>query len=125
MDSRELRIGNLVSWYGKPYPIIEIKENNTCIEDLSNDFDQLHWLPVLDPIPLTEEWLVKLGFYKSSPNDDYCINYYFPKIGSEIHIETERLFVMVDKIIIARCQYVHQLQNLYFALTGEELEYDK
>ena len=36
--------------------------------------------------------------------------------------ETERHFIMLDNKIIANCKYVHQLQNLYFALTGEELK---
>jgi len=64
----------------------------------------------LKPIVLTEEWLLNFGF-KGSDIDDYFIelsNGNFFKLGSLDPIATN-IF------------YVHQLQNLYFALTGKEL----
>ena len=69
------------------------------------------------PIPLTEEWLIKFGFVRVGMltmrldkftcycEEDYTDNFCLGDI---------ELFDVVPK-------YVHQLQNLYFALTGEEL----
>lgn len=116
MKASELRIGNsimqdddfvFVTWWR-----LELMENNK-IE--------------YKPIPLTQEWLVKLGFDKLE-ND---IPTYFKCFGNLIEDDYEFSFnIYVDseqnyfitifgrKIII---KHVHQLQNLYHALTGEEL----
>ena len=76
------------------------------------------------PIPLTEEWLVKFGFekkyqtfeFKGLNIDGTVVHFSFDKWCSEYDIEN------CDFIEIpAECKHVHQLQNLYFALTGEEL----
>jgi len=83
-------------------------------------------------IPLTEEWLVKLGFEKA--DEEYAPGEGWYEIQAVRHnlqialLDTHNLVAIRDehdttvlfrKILIA--QYVHQLQNLYFALTGEEL----
>ena len=67
-----------------------------------------------EPIPLTEEWLVKLGFEKLEGWDDM---YYF-KIGDFQIYEYNVSGYEFDDFEI---KHVHQLQNLYFALTNEEL----
>jgi len=97
MKANELRIGNLVMCLGKEVELIGISKWN------GNNYTTLHYaefkgmIPIqlfhLKPIPLTEEWLLKFGFEKKIGWDDY-----------EYHIE-----------------YVHQLQNLYYALKGEEI----
>jgi hypothetical protein len=75
----------------------------------------------IKPIPLTEEWLLKLGYkffdYKSHIKFaviidnivSYDINFYKGE------------FIMPHKNKPINIKHVHQLQNLYFALTGEEL----
>jgi len=70
------------------------------------------------PIPLTEEWLIKIGFKQ---ND---------LIKSEYNIGTERVAKIDHGFFFdryhweasKRIKYVHQLQNLYFELTGDELQ---
>jgi len=69
------------------------------------------------PIPLTEEWLLKFGFeyrgghgYKSPMGE----NFYFSIGNGFIH-------EMYRHTNFKGVKYVHQLQNLYFVLTGEEL----
>ena len=62
----------------------------------------------LKPIPLTEEWLLKFGFRESNK---YLFKY---KLGLKKRGDN----YFYDNISI---KHVHQLQNLYFALTGEEL----
>ena len=110
MKANELRIGN---W-------VDIEAIDIQIECLPIDYDY----SVLHPIHLTEEWLVRfgnqieldeIGYYQFYTNGrptsyglgmyakDYCLTY-----GGEVTKETY-------------IKYVHQLQNLYFALTGEEL----
>ena len=72
------------------------------------------------PILLTEEWLLKFGFEKQMAWT-YCIElkgnlklvYYLGEKGWSIGNKNYSDF--------SNLQYVHQLQNLYFALTNEEL----
>ena len=108
MKATELRIGNWVMYSSK----IQVNENK--IRECVDHPDRFV------PISLTEEWLERFGF----KFDGYCSfwksdieltkdvgdNHYsvFNVHGNSLHR---------DGII----QYVHTLQNLYFALTGEEL----
>ena len=83
------------------------------------DLDSIHGVATYDlldqyqAIPLTEEWLVRFGF-------DYLdLRFWSSKLC--IHLKDNEFYVLYEqgRLFI---QYVHQLQNLYFALTGEELE---
>ena len=69
------------------------------------------------PIPLTEEWLVKLGFERN----DECLELEINDISlvwiGYITLNFNGTYIILNNEII----YLHQLQNLYFALTGEEL----
>ena len=71
------------------------------------------------PIPITEEWLLKFGFVQSQDidtifglklNDFWYIN--------EFQIRNNFNSILLD----FELKYVHQLQNLYFALTGTHLK---
>lgn len=120
MKVSELRIGNWVH-----VALLDgSREKDRQVN--SNDFDCIDrgWL-IDKPIPLTEEWLLKLGMQEhvipphwSGPkerrtfyrNDDAPVN---------LLIEDGVAYICFTKL--CEVKYVHQLQNLYFALTGEEL----
>lgn len=73
-----------------------------------------------EPIPLTEEWLLRLGFEKHSLNP-----YWFNKGIICISIVHKVELISWDRQIFKldiEINHVHQLQNLYFALTNTELE---
>lgn len=128
MKANELRIGNYVDLLGN---FVKIE----CISKLPMR-DSMYWLKCIDyvdtkiihfkPIPLTEEWLVKLGFSeKDHEHIDYIPETYF-SIKSEIGIMNinscfEFTLDYGGEFSSSKIKYVHQLQNLYFALTGEEL----
>ena len=67
------------------------------------------------PIPLTEEWLFKFGFevYKF----DHKENQY--RFKNRLIVIRDNLFCDYGTAIIIN--HVHQLQNLYYCLCGEEL----
>jgi hypothetical protein len=75
---------------------------------------------ILKGIPVTPEILLKAGFYKQDEN-------YYVHDESYIWIMLEDMTI---GLFILPCEndadisvkYVHQLQNFYFALTGEELK---
>lgn len=70
------------------------------------------------PIQITEEWLSKFGFVPNGFSMDKG------EFNVEIWLESEigHTFKWNDFVISIRLKHIHQLQNLYFALTGEELE---
>lgn len=69
-------------------------------------------------IPLTEEWLVRLGFDKYSQlrREEFMLDYFDGKIIINAYSSDDN-----EGAISTNIKHVHQLQNLYFALTGEEL----
>ena len=119
MKATELRIGNY-HYYHMDDKFDERKEWD---EICQIDYGDLRILFTYEdnseykPIPLTEEWLLKFGFEKEGGYLWNCkllgkqrfIENHLTKGYFETHYESKHI------------QYVHQLQNLYFALTGEEL----
>ena len=78
----------------------------------------------LQPIPLTEEWLLKFGFEKLSNFEE---QYMEEDYVWQIDVERSPSLLLSNGIFHednygVKLEYVHQLQNLYFALTGKELE---
>lgn len=72
-------------------------------------------------IPLTEEWLIKLGFTLSNThNMFYDLGKLTINMPDQFH-KKGRVYFNSWAIIDHMPEFVHQLQNLYFALTGEEL----
>ena len=130
MDIRELRIGNIVKTERKDdsflsfiqsgiFYVTVIGNNVVKVGFGKNKTDKISNSIYILGVPLTEEWLVKFDLIKVKDIDDFSI-WMFRDIP--FTYETERHFIMLDNKIIANCKYVHQLQNLYFALTGEELK---
>ena len=108
MKATELRIGNWVYNTGDTQTFV--------------DADIIHDIDLADkgsgnfrytPIPLTEEWLVKFGFIETSYGWESAI--------STIEIVGKKFIQSRNGVVI---KYVHSLQNLYFALNGEELTWN-
>jgi hypothetical protein len=116
MKPNELRIGNWVNYC-----------NGKRILDAELFLQLLKYTTPFDPIPLTEKWLLKFGFYETT-KENYVSGLYTLNKPDGFYINKETMCYCEidyegttnDRIKI---QYVHQLQNLYFALTGEELTY--
>jgi hypothetical protein len=129
MEANELRIGNLVKlpiYLDESESVHEITGVDTehpYVEWVT--FDYLEWNEV-KPILLNENWLEILGFELSYDSKyrrkydligDYRFGYDLNKVESKDGCASGVRF----KGDHFRLKYVHQLQNLYFALTGEEL----
>ena len=116
MKANELRIGNLVIHEQTTHIIKNVLEN-TCVSDWveAKEVDNYtHNYNEIKPIPLTEEWLFKFGF----KDNNFC--YEFEEHEIKI-LEDGTYIYWVDSGYICSFKYVHQLQNLYFALTQKEL----
>ena len=117
LSATELRIGNLVYYHikDKMDEKVEWDEiNHIDVDDLRilTDFENNS---EYKPIPLTEEWLLKFGANKYE--SDHKANQY--RIENMLFVIRKNTFF--DYGTRVKLQFVHQLQNLYFALTGEEL----
>lgn len=123
MKAKEVRIGNYMLIDGEVGQVYEIHsyvpEEEWGVNGIADQYDpQDIKYPKVEPIPLIEEWLVKLGFTQDGWNSN-C----WTKI-SENNEDIDVYFDWYDKKYIYERVFltsVHQLQNLYFALTGEEL----
>jgi hypothetical protein len=106
MRKQELRIGNKIKIDG----IIVTVDERTLF-----DFD--HDGRVKESVEITEEWLESFKFENNVKmvNDVLAVKM---QIGGAFFIATESNFILLPRLI----KHVHQLQNLYFALTGEELQ---
>lgn len=71
---------------------------------------------VFSPIELTEEILLKVS--------DRVMRSYFFDVGIGFYIvkEGDLFYLKISGIMLRQIKYVHQLQNVYFALTNKELE---
>ena len=115
MKATELRINNLV--YNdftrkqmEVYPMMIVQLSKMDNLDNSN----------IKPIPLTEDWLLKFGFKKDTWTDNGLIIGSWWNNGSILITDDFKLDGQEE---MKSLQYVHQLQNLYFALTNEELTF--
>lgn len=139
MKATELRIGNFIYGYTENdedeeveclvkvvvLDYADITDYRIWVEGFSSK-DASEYYGAFNPIPLTAEWLLKFGFRNTIKNrDSGYLQYGLQRMAFDfmvcIELDTEPDFYLQNKMIL-NLKYVHQLQNLYFALTGEELK---
>ena len=135
MKANELRIGNLIKWIStgsieKVMDIVTYDKNEDNVNNVN--------ISDCTAIQLTEEWLIMFGFeeWKTEgefkhkfivSEDDIYELYIYTACDNDWVIQLYNIYDVNNKddhtyiALPITCKYVHQLQNLYFALTGEEL----
>lgn len=132
----DLRIGNIINYKGNYSNYKGItpltKHLFSYLLEVDDEWD------LIDPIPLAEEWLLKFGFTKYT----WCNDCAFIKLHRKHlylrffnekwtcqsrHVKKDKdgyyLGENKNEILpVGKLKYVHQLQNLYFGLTGKELK---
>lgn len=118
MKATELRIGNWVYTGKFSVPRLGIRSNGeTKITGEGISYVEQKLLDV-KPIPLTEERLLKFGFrIERMKRLDH---FRFGKGRLIGHFYKNKRFLFRN--VWCNIKYVHSLQNLYFALTNEELK---
>ena len=132
MEAEELRIGNCITSNGE---VIEFSAHDLV------DMNLFYPEPNKDrqPIPLTEEWLLKLGF-ELNKHGNYVMDYNDGINGDNTIVVTKKIYnsgekvgktafygvlvqsFILDSVPLCTVEYVHQLQNLFYSLCGKELE---
>lgn len=113
MKANELRIGNWLQRLDGSF--FQCTPNDILIIYQWDGSESL--LP--KPIPITEELLLKCGFEKKHTDVFIKGIYDLEPLFSD---SDEWDFCIYEKETNTKLKYLHQLQNLYFALTGKELE---
>lgn len=146
MKKEDLRIGNLVkiAAFGED----ELPKEDMIFADLGYRIFAVNPQVLVDmlanpdyqikPIELTHDWLIKFGFewrnesrgfgaildFKPYDEDERKGAWKYGKSIAMVHAEDnvhDIYFTVLANPTAHKIKYVHQLQNLYHALTGEEL----
>lgn len=127
LSAQELRIGNLINMGGntidtyQTYKPVKVTLAFLWCIVRENEERPDAVLSIFQPIELTEEWLKRFGFewsiyhqafhkdgFEFDLNEQFNSSYIFSTFKRQLYIGRE-------------IKYVHQLQNLFMCLTGEEL----
>ena len=136
MIIQDLRVGN---WYMSvkwKQPVqCELTDFYEIYSRSDGAYDDPPISEIFEPIPLTEEWLIKFGFKRVEMMFEKITTLYWRKDRLKLYrvhtsAVSEDWFYEVwfaddhdnEAVIRLRLDLVHQLQNLYYALTGEELK---
>ena len=117
MEAKELRLNNLVFFgINDKLQIHSIIPKDIRLMDKGEQLfkTESEWY---QPIPLTEEILLKCGFEKCNL---LFINDIIPFV--KIVKCGDYFDVIIGNVFYVKLYSLHQLQNLYFTLTGQELE---
>jgi hypothetical protein len=126
---KELRIGNLalldgrivgVCGFGRiifDYGLISDHVDIYNIDDHEDDYVSIK---SLKPIQLTEEWLLRFGFNILLTEKDSIL---YRKNSQDVNVHPIGGFTYgVRGVPLVKITYVHTLQNIFYAMTGQELE---
>ena len=137
IQSNELRLGNWVNTPRKDHSPFRIDSIEYCTKDYCqvgmSTIEGGHPLTWdnkdIDSISLTEDLIIRAGFIKADSKYKY---YYHPKtvlfalqnvsdLEGEIKIVVGRTSSFSFLLISIEIKYLHHLQNVFYSLTGEEL----
>jgi hypothetical protein len=131
MTIEELRVGNLIGIKLKTYPqnwfkVLEIGQTMKCTDSWKGNVHESGFWDIgeFEGIPLNEEWLIKFQF---QPCESSVVSAMSLKLkgGNTINICDDGSFsIDLGKYgapFDGPLEFIHQLQNLYFALTQQEL----
>ena len=127
METNELRLGNWIEQdlgEGKrsiPMYVSSIFDNYVYLDFNENEGDVWETdAKYLVGIPLTDEILSKLctkesfGYYTLQPTN-VCIDV-AKRVGDDFY------YIFCNLKVLKEVRYVHELQNIYFVLTSQELK---
>lgn len=145
LQATDLRIGNLVHPVINGYVLEHIPHKVECATlmliagQISNKNEQNGTTTSFAPIPLSEDWLKRLGLELSETgnyfkmikcpiNEDSTFvvfppkNLYNDKRENDLGYGVRLQSYILDSVTLGIIRYVHQLQNIYYAVAQTELQ---
>ena len=132
MTANELRIGNIVDLGSRIAKIIDISHLSCIVEDLEETQDTIEDYNRIQGLILTNDWFEKWGFHKDGEywsmgifDYKYCFKYrdwannwaFYQEFTDSPDSKDDGKKYPISFDI----EYVHQLQNIWFALLHEEI----
>jgi hypothetical protein len=119
MNITAIRPGNLLTVRGELKLTQGEKESRYVTNDHDRETGSTKYMESLNYIPLTEGWLERLGFDYLDSSKWHLGDFDLLKDGSSGWRYFDLfLFEEYTNIVLL---YVHELQNLYYYITGDEL----
>jgi hypothetical protein len=133
MTPQELSIGNLVCYNGKVVKVEQITKRKIGYHTIPNETRMNYArLCEVEPIPITEELLTKIGFILPEHKEFYVMCRINGKDNSirltkYFNLWNAEIFASHPEVVMLECtilglRFVHELQNAYYLITGKELE---
>ena len=117
IKANELRIGNKILFIDKEVTVTGILNGLIyCFPNDVYDGDRFNTEDKFEPIPLTGELLLNVHAVKLSFE-----NYGLHNMELRSRAKWNYFSIFVDNIYLTQIEYLHELQNLYFAINGTEL----
>ena len=114
LTAQSLRNGN---WLHSELTNKDFQVNPDDIRSIWLGYDR----GMVKPIPLTQEWILKFGFEKDYETNSWSILIPFDNFDYLFEISNKYQEFFQPEFLRINIMFVHQLQNLVFALTGYEL----
>ena len=126
LEIRELRIGNKVQdSNGFNFDVVSIHNDGNVYCDFKGNEGGVWEFDSKNPcygISLTEEILLKCRFENVFENSWY-VEYRIDNIYTIRYYKDDKYFKLCNTFSsLVKVKHIHKLQNLYFALTGKELQ---
>ncbi|OCA73721.1 hypothetical protein [Chryseobacterium arthrosphaerae] len=134
MNSNEFRLGNYINFGSTLSEITGIMAEEIMFRYKSGGENRYALLqtPGINLIPLTEEWLLGFGFEsndgtKYNPSDEYASQFEYTLDSGISHRDfvcrpsKGWIIKLGDYDDELEVKYVHEFQNLFYALKGKEL----
>ena len=123
----ELRIGNLLSDFEGNFLVVDALNKRSVVTNRGSvkKIGEVLNLESLKPIPIKEQLLLNLGIIIKDVRGFYYLgNNNTTGIYLTIDNELKKIIIfdaVLDSVNIEMPKYLHELQNLFFCLIGEEL----
>lgn len=133
MKENELRLGNWIKYEDKLVQVVQLSSLMILCQRNENQFLVNCAPKVFQPIELTEEVLLKIGCFKRGYNEIYsmalctdCYDYYisYQNVKDNKHSFVASWYKngeLKRQIRLDNIQYLHELQNVFFSFTNQEL----
>ena len=131
MEKNEIRIGNIIyDSLNQSYDVIIGINNNDTVDfpfELNND---IHFV---DGIKINSDIIKKLGFIQDNPTEEFYVKTYNDPLDKN-YIKMNMFFVNnrwtlcvilgedSSMIMKKNIKYVHQIQNAFYSVTGQEFD---
>lgn len=130
MKKNEIRIGNVVyDFLNQSYDVIISINDNDTVDFLYESNNDINFV---DGVKINSDIIKTLGLTQDNPTEEFYVKTYNDPLDKNYIKMTMFfsnnqwtlcvIFGEVSSTVIKNIEYVHQIQNAFFMVTGEELD---